>query len=135
MNVLLVEDDKFDQRHIAKLISTLPVNLIMATNGREAINASGEISPDCILLDYHLPGTETWSLLDYFVHRQIPVIMVTGHYTPNIEYDARDIGAIGVIDKDNLSTQLLRDYIQQATPRKKYSLFNSAKQPKKASMS
>lgn len=100
IDVLLVEDDKFDrmaiERHVQKL--SLPYNLFFSSSMAEASQLLAERSFDIVLLDYRLgdgTGLDLLSLLG-----STPAVIITGAGSEEVAIEAMRRGAYDYLIKD-----------------------------------
>lgn len=83
---VLVVDDDIDFQELTRMTvqrSGIPMRLIEATDGREAINllAHSSLSVDLILLDLHMPRMDGFEFLQTYAAQTdatVPVVMLTG---------------------------------------------------------
>jgi two-component system, cell cycle response regulator DivK len=86
MNKILVVDDNFDNRNIiAQMLKLSGFQVVMASNGEQAIDMTEREAPDLILMDLAMPGLDGWSAASRIKARpdlaHVPMIAVTGHVT------------------------------------------------------
>ncbi len=60
--ILLVDDDAVDRRAVRRLLGR-DYTLIEADSGPQALQHFEADPPDCVLLDYHIPGDDSLRLL------------------------------------------------------------------------
>lgn len=100
IDVLLVEDDKFDrmavERHVLKM--DLPYNMHFATSQAEAIGLLAQNSYHVVLLDYLLGDGTGLDILDYCTG--MPSIIVTGAGSEEVAIEAMRRGAYDYLIKD-----------------------------------
>lgn len=82
MSKILVVDDEKDVVELLKfLLEKDGYNVATAFNGREALEAAGQVAPDLILLDVMMPEMDGYTvqtrLLDNPATRSIPIIILT----------------------------------------------------------
>ena len=81
--ILVVDDDDFQHKLIARLLESQPYQLEFASSGSEALNALDRVRPDAILMDLAMPdmnGLEVTRQLKANPKTEpIPVIMITGN--------------------------------------------------------
>jgi len=53
--LLIVDDDPFIRQILSVLLSSMKINVILASNGKEALNALGEHHIDLVLMDLEMP--------------------------------------------------------------------------------
>ena len=103
MTLILVVDDvpamaeqyAYDLRRIAGY------EVIVAADGRQALERLGGEAVDCILLDLEMPGMDGFEVLRALEHRgsEIPVIVYTGTGNYDRCIQAIRLAAYGFIDK------------------------------------
>ncbi|MCK4626175.1 MAG: response regulator [Phycisphaerae bacterium] len=120
--VLVVEDDQFAQRLMAKVLTDMKFQVELADNGQEALNALDQNTIDLVMLDHNMPGMNGLQCLKRIKRLRNPplVIMVTAQNDLNLirNYIAR--GASGYIVKPYqlsvLRQQLVKVFAQQTVP-------------------
>lgn len=122
MQVLIVDDSILIRRCLIKLFDLIPTvtGLTEATNVPEAIRLLGEVCPQVVILDLHLPGGSGFDVLrrtQSDPHKPL-VIILTNYSSQQFRKEAMDGGADYFFDKSNEYEQLLqvvRDYSGSAT--------------------
>jgi diguanylate cyclase (GGDEF)-like protein len=117
--LLIVDDDDVDREKINRCLNkiTIPITIVAATNGTDAIRQAIENKVDLILLDYNLgdmTGTEFLVELKNHVENDIPTIMITGQGNEHSAVEAMKLGAIDYLSKDTLSESILVPVIRTA---------------------
>jgi sigma-B regulation protein RsbU (phosphoserine phosphatase) len=87
--------------------------LIEAEDGEQACQSYDSVQPDCVLLDYNIPGTDTLELLDRFRQRT-PVVMLTGQGDIGAAVDVMKAGAHDYVNKHDFSAETLDLAIQRS---------------------
>ncbi|GLU35409.1 response regulator [Trinickia caryophylli] len=101
--VLMVEDDDFQQKLIARLLAGQEIRLVFAASGAEAQAQMWEHKPELVLMDVGLPDTNgveatRWiKSIAQFAH--VPIVMVTGHSERNIVVESLKAGAVDFLVK------------------------------------
>jgi CheY-like chemotaxis protein len=102
-NILVVDDDGFQQKLIGKLLGNEDYHLTFAGSGREALNMMHKTLPDLILMDVMMPdmnGLETMQNLKAEPKfAKIPVIMITGKSYGQVVSDSMKVGAADFVVK------------------------------------
>lgn len=79
--VLVVDDDPDILQTLALCLSTEGYRVLMAANGREALDLLSRERPACILLDLMMPVMDGWQFREEQIRRaelaEIPVIVVS----------------------------------------------------------
>ena len=111
-NVLIVDDDQEMlvalQNGFQKYEDTFSV--ITAENGEEAVEKLKKSTVSLIVTDLKMPRMDGFSLLQYTMENfpDIPVIVITGYSTPEMEKMARKGGAVSYIAKPFMLDSLAR---------------------------
>jgi CheY-like chemotaxis protein len=81
--VLLVEDNEMNRDMLARYLKWEGYDVIIASNGQQALDISKAERPDIILMDLSLPVMDGWQTTRVLKHmpetRAIPVIALTAH--------------------------------------------------------
>ena len=100
---ILVVDDEPDIRTLVKeILEDEGFNVETAANAAQAREIRLSFSPDLVLLDIWMPGTDGIALLKEWKEKdsiRIPVIMISGHGTVETAVEATRIGAYDFIEK------------------------------------
>jgi len=119
-NVLIVDDDKEMllalKDGLSKYKETFSV--LIAEDGTVAVKTLKEKSVSLVVTDLKMPHMDGFALLTHIMENypDIPVIIITGYSTPDMERLAREGGAVGYIAKPFMLEDLARDIM--ATLRK-----------------
>src|SRR5207302_1044106 len=80
--LLVVDDDESSRRSLSRLLTHLGYEVVVAANGREALDITGGQALDLILSDIKMPELDGFALLERLKQndatRHVPVIMVSG---------------------------------------------------------
>lgn len=116
MNVLIVEDNKWQREEMARLLQTADTTIIQAAHVLDAIEVIDEQIPDVIVLDMMLPGPNGMTLLhELRTHTdlaQIPVVVCSSHELQLSEL--RPYGVVAVLAKASMTPQQIVASIQGA---------------------
>ncbi len=100
VRVLAAEDNKTNQLVFSKMVADLPIELRFANNGREAVEAYEQISPDIIFMDISMPemdGKEATRRIREIEtrdqRRRTPICALTAHAMSG---DGAEILAAGI---------------------------------------
>ncbi len=124
IRVLLVEDDEDDFRLTRELLAELPgyrVELDWAPSYEAGLTALSRRAHDVCLLDYRLGKCNGIDLLrraaaeDY----RIPIILLTGYSTFDVDIEAMRAGAADYLLKDRVDTVALERAIRYSLERKR----------------
>ncbi len=102
--ILVIDDDD----HV-RLLATMSLSRVggyevsEAASGASGVTVAATTSPDAILLDVMMPGTDGPTALELLrqqeVTRDVPVIFLTAKMRPSDHERLRALGAVGVIGK------------------------------------
>ncbi|HTP47089.1 MAG TPA: response regulator [Casimicrobiaceae bacterium] len=100
--LLAVVDDDADVRiALTRLVSSAGFAVETFASGAELLRSIQDHEPDCVVLDLHMPemsGLEVQTALASG-HAAIPVIVITGHDTPESRARAIHLGAKSYLRK------------------------------------
>ncbi len=81
MKVLVVEDDRINQRIVVELLKKFEIKPVVASTGKAALNAVKKRRFDAIFMDINLPDTDGYRLTEEIrsmpVNNEIPIIALT----------------------------------------------------------
>ena len=118
-SIMIVDDDKMTCNLIAKIFSN-DYDIIIANNGREAINVLGEIKRNntnlaCIFLDLIMPELDGFSVLDFLNDNnylmRLPVIIISGNYDKETRNRAYSYNIADMLEKP-FNAQVIRHRIE-----------------------
>ncbi|MCB9949325.1 MAG: response regulator [Rhodospirillaceae bacterium] len=117
VRVLVVDDSPDDRELFARTLMAVRSHRYHVNGvgtGPEAMQSVDDNPPDCIVLDYALPGMNGLQLLARFrkTHPTLPVVLVTGHGSEAIAADALKAGAQGYLPKSAVNREDLHRSVQ-----------------------
>ena len=103
-SVLVVDDSKFFLEMIADILEPLHVNLLVATDGLEALDVMKKKSPDLVLLDLNLPKKNGFEVIREVrsnpALKDICLLAMSGVYHKEVDAaEAKKVGANDFIKK------------------------------------
>lgn len=118
-SVLIIDDNIDDREVYRRMLSRVAganYTVFEAENGEEGLALNAQRRPDCILLDYSLPGRDGVGILEEIVKLDAAanVIMLTGQGSETIAVEVMKGGARDYLTKDTLSPEALHRCIQNA---------------------
>ena len=113
VRVLLVDDDEVDREAVARLLKP-PHEVLKAPTGRAALGHLRATLPDCVLLDYLLPDSDAFQLLERCVEVYVPVVVLTGEDSPELIVSMLQRGAQDCLVKSQLNKRGLEAAIHNA---------------------
>ena len=109
--ILVVDDSEFNRDLVIQLLQD-DYELVVATDGAEAIDKTRREKPDLILMDLGMPVMDGWEATHKIKAtaelRHIPIIAVTSHAMVGDEIEARKAGCDDYIPKPIDENELLR---------------------------
>lgn len=119
VKVLVVDDSPDDQLLYRRaLISGADANydVITAENGEDGLARIADKKPDCVLLDYSLPGRNGVEVLKRLRAQYpfVPVLMLTGQGNESVAVAAMQEGAQNYISKSTITPEAIRRLISAA---------------------
>jgi len=90
--IAVVDDDPFVRKALERLIGSTGLSVESFASGAEFLRSADDHQPDCVVLDLHMQemsGFEVQSRLAR-AHPRVPVVVITGHDTP--ESRSRSLG-------------------------------------------
>lgn len=100
-HVLIIEDDAIQRRGLARLFREGDFDVTQLEDGRRAVDSIANQLPVLILCDYRLPGVDGLEILSLLVQKRIaiPFILITAHFSDELEKAAAERGAAAVLEK------------------------------------
>jgi len=119
--ILIIDDSEDDRDVFERLLrQDLRIGEInTAETGSEGLECLRETEPDCILLDYNLPGHDGLDTLKKIkdINRYASVVMLTGQGSEDVAVAAMKAGASDYVVKDTISAIGLRRAVNNAIDR------------------
>ncbi|MBI4005143.1 MAG: response regulator, partial [Gammaproteobacteria bacterium] len=100
-NVLIVDDEPDIRNIVREILEDEGFIVDVAENADQARHLRDTFSPDLVLLDIWMPGTDGITLLKEWKETNvlnIPVIMMSGHGTVETAVEATKVGAYDFIE-------------------------------------
>jgi signal transduction histidine kinase/CheY-like chemotaxis protein/HPt (histidine-containing phosphotransfer) domain-containing protein len=120
-NILLVEDNEFNQEVAVELLKQYGINVDVAENGEEAVIAVKKKTYDGVLMDCQMPVmdgyTATTMIRRRFSSDELPILALTANVTRADIQHAMDVGMDGFIAKPIEASQLIAMMAKWITPR------------------
>lgn len=101
MTVLIVDDSLIMREKISSIMKNLGYKTILAENGKEAIRAYNDNSPDFVTMDIVMPEMDGITALKYIlkIDPEAKVIMTTSYQSESMIMDSIKVGALSYIVK------------------------------------
>jgi len=99
--VAIVDDDEIVRRALRRLVQSLSYHPIAFASGEEFLASLRETTPNCVLMDQHMPSLNGLDVMLRMRNegRYVPVIIVTGFDQPGLRQKCLDAGASDYIVK------------------------------------
>ena len=115
---ILVVDDNEDNREILVFrLQRLGFEVLVASNGKEAIETASQAKPDVILMDLRMPVMDGWeatrALRQTEWGKDLPVVAVTAHAMEEDRRKALNAGCNEFIPKPVMDYAIIRETIQR----------------------
>jgi len=123
VDILHVDDDKGLASLTADLLERKDsrFNVVTAASATEGLQLLSDLSPDCIVSDFEMPGIDGLEFLEAVraEHAKLPFILFTGRGSEEIASDAISAGATDYLQKQSGTEQyeLLANRINNAVTR------------------
>ncbi len=113
--VAVVDDDEAVRRALSRLVRSLGFEVEAFESGQAFLDALPARRPDCVVLDLHMPNVSGFEVQARMAKAglRVPVIVITGHDSPEAEARALSGGASAYLRKP-LDGQVLREAIHAA---------------------
>ena len=105
----MVDDDAEVRVALTRLVASAGFAVETFASGAEFMRSVEDHVPDCLLLDLHMPGMSGFELQAALAvaHPAVPVLVITGHDTPDSRVRALDLGAKAYLCKPVDDEELL----------------------------
>jgi len=113
--VAIVDDEDTVRRALERLFRSAGIESEVFSGGATFLDSLRSHQPDCVVLDLHMPGVTGFDVqarlreLDF----HIPVVVITGHDTPESRGRVHDLGAAAYLRKP-VAAKALLEAIQNA---------------------
>jgi len=118
LRILLVDDDEVDRLSVKRLFrqAGIDAEIHECAERSAALAAARSEAFDCILLDYHLPGTDGVELLRELHNSgvSLPVVALTGQGDEEVAVALMKAGAADYMNKNALSAERLERSLRYA---------------------
>jgi DNA-binding NarL/FixJ family response regulator len=106
VRILVVDDSELMRRCLRTLLEQQDHWRVCseASNGREAIEKARESAPDVIVLDFQMPEMNGLDAAREIGREtpEVPILMVTLHMSPQLEFQAKRVGIRGACNKNDV---------------------------------
>jgi len=113
--VFIIEDHTIVRHSLETLVSSFGYRVRSFESADAYLASSHEEKPDCLVLDFRLPGTDGLQLFDQLAaqHVTVPLVFLTADFSDELRSEAAKRGIAEVLEKP-CSAAALREKIDQA---------------------
>jgi FixJ family two-component response regulator len=99
--VAVVDDDTSVRRALARLLNASSFDATTFESGQAFLDSLPAGAPDVVVLDLHMPGMNGLDVLAALSRAELalPVIMITGHVSPETQARCQAAGAVAYLGK------------------------------------
>jgi two-component system response regulator FixJ len=110
MLIAVVDDEEQVRRSMERLLRSAGYDVVSFAGGAAFVGSLGETRPECVLLDWQMPGVDGAQVLFRLsgYTPRIPAIVVSGHGTAEVRRAAIALGAAAFLPKPFDPAALLR---------------------------
>lgn len=117
--ILLIEDNVDVVRFLSKLLAPLGAELVPAADGEAARAAAKRSPPDLLIVDLVLPGMSGLDAVRAIKQddprlARTPVVVLTGHPSPDNIREAVDLGVVDYLVKPTFLSEAGLDRLRRA---------------------
>lgn len=109
--ILIVEDDQRITRALTIRLEAAGYEVLVAQDGSTGLTAAVREEPDLLLLDISMPAGGGFFIAEHAPERAqlagVPIVFITASKAPELRKRARELGAVGFIEKPYKSRQML----------------------------
>ena len=111
--ILIVEDDTNTREGLLDFLRGDGLQARGAASADEGLRVAIESTPSAVVTDIQLPGTSGFDLAEMLRHRpetrDVPVVGLTGHWSPEISSRAARAGMVAILMKPCLPAHLVAE--------------------------
>jgi len=100
-HIAIVDDEESIRRALKRLMISAGIDVEMFSGGEDFLSALATSRLDCVVLDLHMPGISGFEVQSRLAQSgsKLPVVVLTGHDTPDSEARALAGGAAAYLRK------------------------------------
>jgi FixJ family two-component response regulator len=82
--IAVVDDEKSVRKALDRLLRVAGLNVETFASGTEFLRSLGNHTPDCVVLDLHMPEKDGFEIECLLTHTElrVPIVVITGRDTP-----------------------------------------------------
>lgn len=100
--ILVANDDRITRQLLKNCLSTAGHNVVVASNGREALDVMNGQTVDLVLMDMNMPELDGWTAackINVEFEKRVPVVAVTSYGLPADKARAATAGCKSFLSK------------------------------------
>jgi len=99
--IAVVDDDPFVRKALERLLRSAGLSVEAFASGVAFLESADDHQPDCVVLDLHMPEVSGFEVQPRLAraHAGVPVVVITGHDTPESRSRALGGGAKSYLTK------------------------------------
>jgi FixJ family two-component response regulator len=107
--VAIVDDEESVRKALRRLFRSVGMEVDTFSSGQEFLASLADRQPDCLLLDYHMPGLTGIEVQQQLVDQgyDVPAIVLTAHDQPGLDAKLLDAGIAAYFTKPVDDRELL----------------------------
>jgi FixJ family two-component response regulator len=105
--IAVLDDEPQFCKAVARLLKTHAFDVVTFTCGEAFLADLASRSPDCLLLDLHMPDLSGFEVLERIAAHRLPSFVITGHDQPGNAERVRALGAADYFLKPVNESQLM----------------------------
>lgn len=110
--ILIVEDDPRITKALSIRLKAAGYDVVVAQDGSTGLTAAVREQPDLLLLDISMPAGGGFFIAERAPQRAtlagVPIVFITASKAPELRERARELGAVGFIEKPYKSEHMLQ---------------------------
>lgn len=93
--ILVADDSRTIRSHVCRILSDAGFEVILACDGREAVELAGRESPDLVILDIQMPEMDGYQACEEIlaINGSLPIIFLTKNDAQHLKALGDDLGA------------------------------------------
>jgi FixJ family two-component response regulator len=115
LRVAVIDDDASVRKALKRLLRAANLDAEVFASGRQFLETLPSGSPDCLVLDLHMPDMNALDVQRYLAQEglQVPIVVITGHDEPESQAQCLSAGAVAYLRKP-LDDEALLEVIHRA---------------------
>jgi FixJ family two-component response regulator len=117
-HIAIVDDDESVGKALTRLLSVNSMRAEMFGSAQEFLTSLSSRTPDCLILDLHMPDITGLDLQHHLLHARIsiPTIVITAHDDMDLRERCEAVGAKAFLVKPVDGTALIHEISMLSSP-------------------